>query len=90
MKQVGPIRMSDHRPTLVDCLCELKTLIMWDHGDNCIFTVLPGQGIKQCEKRVAVWIARELPKAKSGVLGCVQTRDLWSTEEEVHMRPGHH
>ena len=30
MKQVGPIRMSDHRPTLFDCLCE------WDHGDNCV------------------------------------------------------
>ena len=30
MKQVGPIRMSDHRPMLVDCLCER------DHGDNCV------------------------------------------------------
>ena len=36
VKQMGPIRMSDHRPTLVDCLCELKALIMWDHGDNCV------------------------------------------------------
>ena len=36
MKQVGPIRMSGQRPTLVDCLCELKALIMRDHGDNCV------------------------------------------------------
>ena len=36
VKQVGPIRMSGQRPTLVDCLRELKALIMRDHGDNCV------------------------------------------------------
>jgi hypothetical protein len=39
VKQVGPIRMSGQRPTLVDCLCELKALIILiirDHGDNCV------------------------------------------------------
>ena len=35
VNQVGPIHMSGQCPTLVDCLCELKTLIMWDH-DNCV------------------------------------------------------
>ena len=34
VKQVGPIRMSGQHPTCFDCLCELKALIMWDHGDN--------------------------------------------------------
>ena len=28
------------------------------------FTVLPGQGIKKREKRVAVWIAKEFLKVK--------------------------
>ena len=34
VKRVGPIRMSGQRPTLLDCLRELKALIMRDHGDN--------------------------------------------------------
>jgi hypothetical protein len=37
-----------------------------------------------------VWIAKELFKNKTGVWGCVQAGGLWSTEEEVYMRPGHH
>jgi hypothetical protein len=36
VKQVGPIRMSGQCPTLLDCLRELKALIMRDHGDNCV------------------------------------------------------
>jgi hypothetical protein len=31
-----------------------------------------------------------LPKSESGAWGCMQDRTQWSTEEEVHMRPGHH
>ena len=27
---------------------------------------------------------------KSGAWGCVQARERWSPEEEVHMRPGQH
>ena len=27
---------------------------------------------------------------KSGVWGCVQARVQWSTEEDTHIRPGHH
>jgi hypothetical protein len=34
VKRVGPILMSGQHPTLVDCLCELKSLIMRDHDDN--------------------------------------------------------
>ena len=34
-------------------------------------------------------VAKKFPKTKSGAWGCVQARDLWSTEEVVHMRPGH-
>ncbi len=36
MKQVGPIHMLGQCLTLVDCLCELKSLIIRDHGDNCV------------------------------------------------------
>ena len=36
VKQVGPIHMSGQCPTLVDCLRELKALIMCDHDDNCV------------------------------------------------------
>ena len=33
---------------------------------------------------------REHPEARRGVWACVQARELWSTEEEVHFRPGDH
>ncbi len=52
--------------------------------------MLPGQGIKQREARVAEWVAKALPLAKPGVWGCVQARAPWSTEEDAHIRPGHH
>ena len=41
---------------------------------------------KERKKRVAEMIAKELARAKPGV----QTHELWSTEEQVHLRPGHH
>ena len=34
-------------------------------------------------------LARELPKVKPNAWGCVQVCNLWSTEEEQHVRPGH-
>jgi hypothetical protein len=52
--------------------------------------VLPGQGIKNRETRVAEWVTKALPLVKAGVWGCVQARAQWSTEEDTHMRPGHH
>ena len=32
---------------------------------------------------------RELNRTKPGVWGCVQAGEVWSTEEEAHIRPGH-
>ncbi len=32
---------------------------------------------------------RELKRAKPGAWGCIQAREVWSTEEEANMRPGH-
>jgi hypothetical protein len=47
-------------------------------------------GIKEREKRIKEILNKEIPKAKPGNWACVQARELWSTEEEVHFRPGHH
>ena len=41
VKQLGETCMSGQSPTLVDCLRELKTLIILDHGDNCVTLVQP-------------------------------------------------
>jgi hypothetical protein len=32
---------------------------------------------------------RELKRAKPGAWGCIQAREVWSTEEEANKRPGH-
>ena len=32
---------------------------------------------------------RELKRAKPGVWGCIQAREVWSSEEEANMRSGH-
>jgi len=52
--------------------------------------VTKAAGIEQRKKRVAEMITKELAKAKPGAWGCVQTRAMWSTNEQVHLRPGHH
>ena len=67
--------------------CLRSKLTVWKEEQ---FTVLPGHGIKQREKRVPEWVAKVLPLAKPGVWGCVQARAQWSTEEDAFMRPGHH
>jgi hypothetical protein len=67
--------------------CLRSKLTVWKEEQ---FTVLPFQGIEQRKKRVAEWVAKALPSVKPGVWGCVQARTQWSTEEDAHMRPGHH
>ena len=47
-------------------------------------------GIEERKKRVAEMIAKELTKARPGAWGCVQTREMWSSDEQVHLRPGYH
>jgi len=47
-------------------------------------------GIQQRKKRVAEMITKEMAKAKPGAWGCVQAREQWSEEEQIHLRPGHH
>ena len=41
------------------------------------------------QKEVADVVVRELKRAKPGAWGCIQAREVWSTEEETNMCPGH-
>ncbi len=76
------------RGKLLDVSDYLRSnLTVWKEDQ---FTVLSGQGIQERKRRVAEWVAKSLSMVKSGVWGCVQARSQWSTEEDVHMRPGHH
>ena len=67
--------------------CARKKLTVWKEDR---FTVTKEGGIEKRKKRVAEMVVREVTNAKQGVWGCVQARELWSTEEDVHLRPGHH
>ena len=67
--------------------CTRSKLTVWKEDK---FTVRPANGQRERDKRTAETLKKELPKAKPGKWGCVQARELWSTEEEVHLRPGHH
>ena len=53
------------------------------------FTVTSSAGIRNHEKRAADTVVRELKRAKPGAWACTQAREVWSTEEEVNMWPGH-
>jgi hypothetical protein len=53
------------------------------------FTVTSSTGIRNHEKRVADIVVRELKRAIPGVWGCIQAREVWSSEEEDNMRTEH-
>ncbi len=53
------------------------------------FTVTSSAGIRNREKMVSDIVVRELKRAKPGAWGCKQAREVWSTEEEANMWPGH-
>ena len=67
--------------------CSRQKLTVWAEDS---FKVTPAAGIREREKRRNETLRRELPKARPGAWGCVQARELWSTKEEIHLRPGHH
>jgi hypothetical protein len=52
------------------------------------FTVTLSAGIRNREKRVTDIVVRELKRAKPDVWGCIQAREVWSTDEEANMWPG--
>ncbi len=44
---------------------------------------------KNHEKRVSDIVVRELKRTKPCAWGCIQSREVWSTEEKANMRSGH-
>ncbi len=53
------------------------------------FTVTSSPGIRNRDVRVVEILVRDLEKTKPDKWGCVQTRELWSPQEERQLRPGH-
>ena len=66
------------------CTCTKQT--SWTEDQ---FTVTTSAGIRNHEKRVSEIVVRELKRAKPDAWGCVHPHEVWSTEEETHMCPGH-
>jgi len=97
------VLVSSTQTTLLECWQEVHNQVLRQHGPQCVncalnnltvwredhFTVTKAAGIEERKKRVAEMIAKELTKAKPGAWGCVQTREMWSTDEQIHLRPGH-
>jgi hypothetical protein len=46
-------------------------------------------GIRNHEKNVTDIVVRKLKRAKPGAWGCIQAREVWSTEEETNMWTTH-
>ncbi len=68
---------------MTDCTRTKQTV--WTEDQ---FTVTSSTGIRNREKRVADIVVRELERAKPGVWGCIQSREVWSSEEEANIRSG--
>ena len=66
------------------CTCTKQTA--WTEDQ---FTVTSSAGIRNHEKRVTDIVVRVLKRTKPDVWGCVQTHEVWSTEEEANMWSGH-
>lgn len=67
--------------------CKRVNLTVWREGE---ITTTKGSGIVNRRRRLAeVWREIEHQMAP-GKFACVQVRELWSTTEERHYRPGHH
>ena len=68
--------------------CTRVNLTRWQERSRIV--VRAGCGQRERDKRQAdVW-ARLRTKIAPGKFAAVQARELWSTSEEVHLRPGHH
>jgi hypothetical protein len=69
---------------VADCTCAKQT----DWAEDQ-FTVTSSAGIWNHDKRVTEIVVRELKRVKPDVWGCIQAREVWSTDEEVNMWSGH-
>jgi len=68
--------------------CTRRHLTRWQERSRITSTA--ADGIIERRKRVAELLVKLRPKVLPGRYGSVQARELWSTSEEVHLRPGHH
>ncbi len=73
-------------PDLLVSGCTRSNQTVWTEDQ---FKVTSSAGIRNRENRAADTVTRELKRAKPGVWTCIQAREVWSTEEEANMRPGH-
>ena len=78
-----------HGPTCVAAAQKFQSVLdCWTEDQ---FTVTVSTGIRNRENRVSEIVVRELKRAKTVSWWCVQTREVWSIEDEheTHMCPGH-
>ena len=71
------------QPAMRCSISTARNALQRQHGPQCV--AASARSAMRCSM-----IAKELSKAKPGAWGCVQTREMWSTDEQVHLRPGHH
>lgn len=76
--------------------CKRRHLMLYDHPggarygyEEALITCTQATGIANARMRAnALWKVLK-PLLKAGKFAAVQARELWSTEELAHMRPGH-
>ncbi len=73
-------------PDLLVSGCTSSNQTAWTEDQ---FTVTSSVGIRNREKRAADTVVRELKRDKPGEWACIQAHEVWSTEEEANMCPGH-
>ena len=67
--------------------CASSKLTCWTEH---MLTSTLASGIANRKTRAAELYKKLRPEIRPGALGCVQALERWSTDEEVHLRAGHH
>ena len=77
-------------------LCKRRHLMRYEHRGGARFgyeeatiTCTQASGIGNAKVRAKALWAELKRLLRAGKFAAVQARELWSTEEQVHMRPGH-
>jgi hypothetical protein len=73
-------------PDLLVSGCTRSNQTAWTEDQ---FTVTSSAGIRNREKWAADTVVREFKRAKPDAWACIQAHEVWSTEEEANMWPGH-
>ena len=72
------------------CECSNETYVLERGQIHCVSDVGHQGERKAFSVSDESILNKEILKVKPGNWACVQARELWSTREEVHFRPGHH